>query len=131
MTYELYIEIDGRIAEISIPEYEGSDWDVWQCLADAFPSAYDLIDEDMVVPTYGGAPEPDARFGEGDAAELADWIVERKRRSGSVPESVTAYKQIRTSGRTLIVYVKEECDRLGIGYGDWVEVTVRKAERHG
>lgn len=46
-------------------------------------------------------------------------------------QTVTAYKQIRTSGRTLIVYVKEECDQLGIGYGDWVEVTVRKAERHG
>lgn len=43
-------------------------------------------------------------------------------------ESVTSYKRVRTGGRTLLIYVREECEELGVTYGDWVKVTISKAD---
>lgn len=178
---DMYIEVNGKIAKIELPETGDEDDGYWESLAAGYPNAYDLIDEKMVVPdcTVGGW---DAAFGEGDDDALVAWIEKEKtasegwcitvdgkpdldgedmvfgteseaiafidscpcydglgervkaepwklyKQERSVPESVTAYKRIRTSGRTLIVYVKEECDQLGIGYGDYVKIEIRRAD---
>lgn len=49
-------------------------------------------------------------------------------RGGSDLESVTAYKRVRSGGRTLLIYVREECEEIGATYGDWVKVTISKAD---
>lgn len=208
MSSTMYIEVGGQIAEIEIPETGHEDDGPWESLAAAYPLSYDHIDEEMVVPTYGGAPHADYGFGPESDADLALWIldggqeiyryelqisegvtitidrlngdhIERgtviwwnrgkkmdvdltpkdvlKLRLGANPISegwgngrgrricleqaddieveverkeVTAYKRVRRGGRTLLIYIGEECEKIGVGYGDWVEVTIRKAERH-
>jgi len=43
-------------------------------------------------------------------------------------KKVTSYKRIRSGGKSLVVYVAEECRKLDIGYGDWVKVTIEPAD---
>lgn len=42
--------------------------------------------------------------------------------------SIKTYKQVRRGGRTYVVYIGDECKKLDIGYGDWIEIEIRKAE---
>lgn len=42
--------------------------------------------------------------------------------------SIKTYKQVRRGGGTYVVYIGDECRKLGIEYGDWIEIEIRKAE---
>lgn len=39
---------------------------------------------------------------------------------------VTATKQVRQHGNSLTVNITKECDMIGVGRGDLVEVTIKK-----
>lgn len=69
-----YIERDDKkIASIELPD---EDEDFWGSIEEHWPQAYDLIDEDMIIPGYIAVDTWDERFFIGEDAELRDWILD-------------------------------------------------------
>lgn len=44
------------------------------------------------------------------------------------PTKLTSDKRIRASGHSLILTITEECDILGVDYGDIVRVTIERID---
>lgn len=116
---------DGQQARVMVPD---AGEDVWACILEAYPTAYDLIDEGRILVDDGAGYGYDASFGPGEDEALAMWLAEGVQHyCGGLDESDATIEADRREGMAVVTWDGEDgpvSQAINLNEGDMEKIVL-------